>query len=155
MDSRSSDYNQASLPNSSADEIKDFDPLFGDDPNPENNSDDDEMENRPANRSKQLNLTESNLTVHSRQLSASGTFSKSPVDNLEGLQGLSYILDDRMMKVVDFMLNPDFDKVGRHLSLDKPLVRVISLPIDSMVIIDDGYYLYVYNYLNVYDYFID
>jgi hypothetical protein len=57
----------------------------------------------------QLSLTSSNVHVNSQRLSANPRNNVS-MNKVKGLDGPSHILDDRMMKVLEFMLDPEFDK---------------------------------------------
>lgn len=56
---------------------------------------------------RQLELTENNLRVQARKLSADNAALLA-----KNLDGPSSILDGKMMKVLEFMLDPDFNKVG-------------------------------------------
>ena len=80
---------------------------------PESDSDDEDDEKNKSERKeiKQLSLTENNVKVNSRKITAPKDAKESVVPASDCLDGPSNILDDNMTKVLEFMLDPNFDKV--------------------------------------------
>lgn len=85
--------------------------IFNKPPEPEDSSDEDSVYNSDRKDVKQLSLTENNVKVNSRKIKAPPEDAPATAVQAAKLDGPSYILDDRMIKVIEFMLDPEFDKV--------------------------------------------
>jgi hypothetical protein len=91
--------------------------LFNKPPEPEDSDEEDyanTIHNSEDRDIKQLTLTENNVKVNSRKIKKSDA--KETPTAAGNIDGPSHILDSRMMKVLEFMLDPDFSKVkSRYL----------------------------------------
>jgi hypothetical protein len=98
--------------------------IFNKPPEPE--SSDDEGYNSEEREPQQFALTENNVKVNSRKISSAVKNVEEEVTPPVGkVDGPSHILDDRMMKVLEFMLDPDFNKVSAAALL--PVLSILIL----------------------------
>ena len=65
------------------------------------------LKSKPKKDPQQMELTENNIKINERKLSA-----ENAAFLAKNLDGPSSILDGKMMKVLEFMLNPEFDKAS-------------------------------------------
>ena len=87
--------------------------LFNKPPEPEESSDEDSYHSEEPKKvpKKQLELTEKNVKVNARKIVAEPGETKSAGN----VDGPTNILNDRMMKMLEFMLDPEFNKVNSFL----------------------------------------